>query len=100
MFQTFTSRSSHTYCGATADSIECDSSEYAAKYLKNKCNGKKKCLIKADSNTLEDGKHPSCTGISKYLLVNYVCNPKLKSKVLLVYICILIYMCTCMYVEI
>ncbi|XP_047142349.1 uncharacterized protein LOC100205211 isoform X1 [Hydra vulgaris] len=71
-------RSSHTYCGATADSIECDSSEYAAKYLKNKCNGKKRCLIKADSATLEDGKHPSCTGISKYLLVNYVCNPKLK----------------------
>ena len=54
--------------------MECDSSEGAGRYLKNQCNGKKKCMIKADANIL-DSKTSSCSGMLKYLMVNYICKP-------------------------
>jgi len=54
--------------------MECDSSEYAASYLKKQCNGKKKCTIRADSAVL-DNKHSQCAGMLKYLMVNYICKP-------------------------
>lgn len=66
-------RSSSKYCG-TEEGMECDSSEYASRFLKNQCNGKRKCLVKADSSVL-DNSHSQCNGMLKYLMVNYICKP-------------------------
>ena len=59
--------------------MECDSSEFASRYLKNLCNSKRRCLIRADSALL-DNQHSPCSGMLKYLMVNYVCKPPTASK--------------------
>lgn len=66
-------RQNSRYCGSE-NSMECDSSDHASKVLKSKCNDKKKCTIKADSQDLDNAK-PPCPGMLKYLMVNYICKP-------------------------
>lgn len=66
-------RASTKYCG-TDEGMECDSSDYASKFLKNKCSGKQKCEISASTDTLDDKKAP-CAGMLKYLMVSYICKP-------------------------
>ena len=62
-------------CGGDNE-IECDASESASAFLKNKCNGQNRCHIKADADVLDPKTHSSCNGVMKYLMVNYVCKPR------------------------
>jgi len=66
-------RASTKYCG-TDEGMECDSSDYASKFLKQKCSGKQKCEITASTDVLDDKKAP-CAGMLKYLMVSYICKP-------------------------
>lgn len=68
-------RASAKMCGGDGE-IECDASESASTFLKNKCNGQNRCHIKADADSLDPKTHSSCNGILKYLMVNYVCKPQ------------------------
>jgi len=70
----FWGRRSHAkYCGAE-EGMECDSSDSAAKYIRQLCDGKRRCPVKADQTVL-DNTHSPCSGILKYLMINYVCKP-------------------------
>jgi len=70
----FWGRRSHAkYCGAE-EGMECDSSDSAAKYIRQQCDGKRRCPVRADQTVL-DNTHSPCSGILKYLMINYVCKP-------------------------
>lgn len=71
----FYDRASAKMCGGDNE-IECDASESASAFLKNKCNGQNRCHIKADADVLDPKTHSSCNGVMKYLMVNYVCKPR------------------------
>lgn len=72
-------RSSSKYCG-TEEGMECDSSESASTYLRKQCDGKHKCLVKADPSIL-DNTHSPCAGMLKYLMLNYICRPAAKFSI-------------------
>ena len=68
-------RASARTCGLN-EGFECDASETASNYLKNKCNGKQKCLVQNEANILDPTKKSSCgDSLEKYLMLNYVCSP-------------------------
>ena len=74
----FCRANSASVCG-DEEGIECDNSETASKYLKNKCNNKKRCYIKANPEVLSSKKSTPCLG--KYLMVNYICRPPTLSDI-------------------
>jgi len=73
-------RASARTCGLNGG-FECDASETATNYLKNKCNGQRHCLVQNDAVVLDPTKHSSCgDAMEKYLMLNYVCSPSESSK--------------------